>query len=61
MKKNLIKGYSIRFRRKEYENLIEALTNNDIVVTAAFSNHTLGLPQSSSLHFQDHTIKAIPA
>ena len=51
MKKNLLKGYSIKFSRKEYENLVEALTNNDIAVTAAFSNHTLELPQSSSLAF----------
>jgi hypothetical protein len=51
MKKNLLKGYSIRFSRKEYENLVEALTNNDIAVTSAFSNFTLGLPQSSSLAF----------
>ena len=51
MKKNLLKGYSIKFSRKEYENLVEALTNNVMAVTSAYSNFTLGLPQSSSPAF----------
>jgi hypothetical protein len=34
---------------KNYENLIETLTNNAINIGPASSNHTLSLPQSSSI------------
>jgi hypothetical protein len=35
MKNNLIKGYSIGFSQKHYENLIEVLRNNAIATDAS--------------------------